>query len=182
MVTLGTTVVPPRVVPRVFTYIKKLIRYPKTRSRFWVNAQCAFLVTRKPLNVRMGKGKGAKVRFYTKISHATTLAAISSLRPGFKKKLKRFASIRLGRGVSIFEPLLGAKGVEWSQRHRTQTNFLRSRAAEIKTLLTFVRRPSLKFFFGRLFRAAWRKPRLRWRSKWPLLPRVSARLRARRKK
>jgi hypothetical protein len=130
----------------------------------------------------MGKGKGAKVRFYTKVSHSTTLAAISSLRPGFKKKLKRFASIRLGRVVSIFEPLLGPKGVEWSQRHRTQTNFLRSRAAEIKTLLAFVRRPSLKFFFGRLFRAAWRRPRLRWRFKWPLLPRVSARLKARRKK
>lgn len=130
----------------------------------------------------MGKGKGAKVRFYTKISHATSLAAISNLRSGFKKRLKRFTSIRLGRGVSIFEPLLGTQRVEWAQRHRTQTTFLRSRAAEIKTLLAFVRRPSLKFFFGRLFRAAWRRPRLRWRSKWPLLPRVSARLKARKKK
>lgn len=34
LVTLGATVVPPRVVPRIFTYIKKLVRYPKTRSRF----------------------------------------------------------------------------------------------------------------------------------------------------
>jgi hypothetical protein len=130
----------------------------------------------------MGKGKGAKVRLYTKISHATPLAAISSLRSGFKKRLKRFASIRLGRRVSILEPLLGFKGVEWAQRHRTQTNFLRARAAEIKTLLGFIRRPSIKFFFGKLFRAAWRRPRLRWRSKWPLLPRVNARLKARRKK
>jgi hypothetical protein len=102
----------------------------------------------------MGKGKGAKVRFYTKISHATPLAAISSLRSGFKKKLKRFVSIRLGRRVSLFEPSVGLKKVEWAQRHRTQTNFLRARAAEIKTLLTFVRRPALKFFFGKLFRAA----------------------------
>lgn len=159
--TLGTTVVPPRVVPRIFTYIKKMLRYPKTRSRFWVNAQCAFLVTRKPLNVRMGKGKGAKVRLYTMIGHSTALASVSSLRPGFKKKLKRFVGVRLGRRVSILEPSTGAFRVEWAQRHRTQTGFLRTRAAEIKALLTFIRRPSLKFFFGRLFRAAWRRPRLR---------------------
>ena len=34
LVTLGSIVVPPRVVPRIYTYIKKLIRYPRTRARF----------------------------------------------------------------------------------------------------------------------------------------------------
>jgi hypothetical protein len=116
------------------------------------------------------------------IGHSTALAAVSSLRPGFKKKLKRFVGVRLGRRVSILEPLMGKFGVEWAQQHRTQTGFLRARAAEIKALLIFIRRPSLKFFFGKLFRAAWRRPRLRWRSKWPLLPRISARLKARRQK
>lgn len=182
LVTLGTAVVPPRVVPRIFTYIKKLLRYPKTHSRFWVNAQCAFLVTRKPLNVRMGKGKGAKVRFYTKINHNVPLAAISSLREGFKKRLKRFVSIRLGRRVLIAGSPLSSSKIEWAQRHRTQTNFLKERAAELKVLLTFVRRPSLKFFFGKLFRRSWRKPRLRWRLKWPSLPKVSSKLKARRRK
>lgn len=146
--------VPPRVVPRIFTFIKKLIKYPKTRSRFWVNAQCSFLVTRKPLNVRMGKGKGAKVRFYTKIGHGSPLAAVSAVRDGLKKRLKRFVGIRLGRRVALAEPTPQHSQVEWAQRHRTQTNFLKERAAEIKTLLTFVRKPALKFFFGRLFRAA----------------------------
>lgn len=161
LITVGTTIVPPRVVPRIFTYIKKLIKYPKTRSRFWVNAQCSFLVTRKPLNVRMGKGKGAKVRFYTKINHGSPLAAFSTLRDGLKKRLVRFVSIRLGRRALLVEPSLSSSSVEWAQRHRTQINFLKGRAGEIKDLLTFVRRPSLKFFFGKLFRAAWRKPRLR---------------------
>lgn len=163
LITMGVTIVPPRVVPRIFTYIKKLIKYPKTRSRFWVNAQCAFLVTRKPLNVRMGKGKGAKVRFYTKIKHGSPIAALSAIRDGLKKRLKRFVGIRLGRRVALAEPSQQLEAVEWAQRHRTQVNFLKERAAEIKTLLTFVRKPSLKLFFGRLFRAAWRKPRLRWR-------------------
>jgi hypothetical protein len=161
LTTIGTTVVPPRVVPRVFTYIKKLIKYPKTRARFWVNAQCSFLVTRKPLNVRMGKGKGAKVRFYTKISHGVPLAAFSTIRDGLKRRLVRFVSIRLGRKVILAHPNLHPSPVEWAQRHRTQTNFLKQRAGEIKELLTFIRKPSLKFFFGKLFRAAWRKPRLR---------------------
>lgn len=154
LITLGTAIVPPRVVPRIFTYIKKLLRYPKTHSRFWVNAQCAFLVTRKPLNVRMGKGKGAKVRFYTKIRHNTPLAAISSLREGFKKRLKRFVSIRLGRRVFLSASPATSTKVEWTQRHRTQVNFLKERAAELKNLLTFIRKPSLKFFFGKLFRRA----------------------------
>ena len=122
------------------------------------------------------------MRFYTKISHSTTLAAVSSLRAGFKKKLKRFVSIRLGREVVILEPSRAGSGVEWAHRHRTQVDFLRTRAGEVKALLAFVRRPALKLFFGRLFRAAWRRPRLRWRSKWPLLPKVSMRIKARRKK
>jgi len=179
---VGATIVPPRVIPRIYTYIKKLIKYPKTRSRFWVNAQCAFLVTRKPLNVRMGKGKGAKVRFYTKIKHGAPLAAVSYIRDGFKRRLRRFVGIRLGRRVVFSEPRPQEGAVEWAQRHRTQTNFLRNRASEVKDLLTFVRKPSLKVFFSRLFRAAWRRPRLRWRWRWPLLPKISARLKSRKRK
>ena len=33
-VTLSSVVVPPRVVPRIYTYIKKLTKYPKNRLRF----------------------------------------------------------------------------------------------------------------------------------------------------
>lgn len=182
LVVMGTTIVPPRVVPRIFTYIKKLIRYPQTRSRFWVNAQCAFLVTRKPLNVRMGKGKGAKVRHYSLIGGSTSLASVSELRPGLKRKLKRFMGIRLGRKVFVLDPKRPTSKVEWSQAYRTQKDFLKARAGEVKTLLTFIRRPSIKLFFGRLFKAGFRKPRLRWRFRWPSLPKISMRLRGRRKK
>ncbi len=182
LVTLGSIVVPPRVVPRIYTFIKKLIRYPRTRARFWVNAQCAYLITRKPLNVRMGKGKGARIRPYTFLRDSSTLASVSCLRTGFKRRLRRFISIRLGRPVLLFSPLAVAPKVEWAQYHRTQVNFLRARAYEIKALLVYIRRPTLKFFFSRLFKAAWRKPRLRWRFNWPLLPRISARAKVRKKR
>ncbi len=175
---MSATTLPPRVVPRIFTYLKKLLKYPRTRARFWVNAQCAYLVTRKPLNVRMGKGKGAKVRFYTLLKHNTPVAALTRLRSGLQKRLRRFISVRLGRPVYVLRP--SVVGVEWAQRHRVQANFLRARASEVRALLPFIRRPLTKFFFSRLFRTAWRRPRLRWRLKWPLLSRLSVRLRARR--
>ena len=140
------------------------------------------MVTRKPLNVRMGKCKGAKVRLYTYIKKMTPLAAVSSLRGGLQKRLRRFISIRLGRPIFLLTPLQAFVKVEWAYRHRTQVNFLRERAAEVKALLLYIRRPSLKVFFGRLFRAAWRRPRLRWRFRWPLLPKISSRLRPRRRK
>lgn len=34
VVTLSPTIVPPRVVPRIYTYIKKMLRYPQNRARF----------------------------------------------------------------------------------------------------------------------------------------------------
>jgi hypothetical protein len=177
---MGPFVVPPRVVPRIYTYIKKMTKYPKSRIRFWVNAQCAHLITRKPLNVRMGKGKGAKVRLYSFFKGGSTLAAVSSLRQGLQKKLRRFVAIRLGRPIFILKPLKESRRAPWSQRHRTQPKFLREKAVEIKTLLDFIRKPALRFFFNRLFRFAWRKPRLKWRWRWPLLPKRSLKFKRKR--
>lgn len=179
-VPLGPIVVPPRVIPRIFTFLKKLIRYPKTRARFWVNAQCAHLITRKPLNVRMGKGKGAKVRLYTALGGGCAVAAVSHLRAGFRTRLRRFVAIRLGRPVALLTPTPTATPVLWAQRHRTQTASTRHRAQEVKALLALIRRPGLKVFFSRLFRAAWRRPRLRWRFWWASVPPAYARCRARR--
>ena len=103
-VPLGVFRTPPRVVPRIFTYVKKALRYPKCKSRFWVNAQCAYLVTRKPLNVRMGKGKGAKVRRYSAGRGQAPIAALSSARGGLRRRLRRFMATRLGSPVSIVAP------------------------------------------------------------------------------
>ena len=100
----------------------------------------------------MGKGKGAKVRLYAYIKHNNTLAALTSLRPGLAKRLRRFIAIRLGRPVRILRPAFTA--VAWAQRHRIQTNFLRARAVEVKALLLYIRRPVVKLFFNKLFRIA----------------------------
>lgn len=181
LVPVGFFCTPPRVVPRIFTYLKKILRYPKTKTRFWVNAQCSHLITRKPLNVRMGKGKGAKVRHYSKGWGRAPLAAFSYLRDGLQRKVRRFATIRVGRPVLVLAPPGGAGALPlWARQWRTQTSLLRERAREIKSLLTFIRRPRAKFFFGRLFRVAWRRARLRWRARWPLLPARGGALRGRR--
>lgn len=152
---LGTFCTPPRVVPRVFTYIKKTLRYPKTTSRFWVSAQCAYLVTRKPLNVRMGKGKGAKVRRYTKNKGGAPLAAVSAMRPGLRTKVRRFMGTRLGCPVTVLDPDPGVERPPlWARQWRTQAELLKDRARELKGLLKLIRRPATKTFFARLFRLA----------------------------
>lgn len=143
---------PPRVVPRVFTYLKKSLRYPKGKARFWVNAQCAHLVTRKPLNVRMGKGKGARVRRYSKGRGGSPVAAMSSGREGLRRRVKRFIGTRLGAPISV------TGGDEtapfWVRQWRTQAALIKERARELKALLKLIRRPLTKLFFARLFRLA----------------------------
>lgn len=179
-VPLGVFRTPPRVVPRIFTYVKKALRYPKCKSRFWVNAQCAYLVTRKPLNVRMGKGKGAKVRRYSAGRGQAPIAALSSARGGLRRRLRRFMATRLGSPVSIVAPEGGGEAPLWVRQWRTQAALLKDRAREIKGLLKLIRRPLTKLFFARLFRLVWRRPRLKWRFRWPLLARRAGAWRGRR--
>jgi hypothetical protein len=163
---------PPRVVPRIFTYFKKALRYPKATSRFWVSAQCAHLVTRKPLNVRMGKGKGARVRRYSKGHGGAPLAAVSVMRAGVRTRVRRFMATRLGCPVIVVgpDPALASLAL-WVRQWRAQAAVIRDRAIEIRGLIKLARRPSTKVFFAKLFGLAWRRPRLRWRRRWPLLPR-----------
>jgi hypothetical protein len=159
---LGFFCTPPRVVPRVFTYLKKALRYPKATARFWVNAQCAHLVTRKPLNVRMGKGKGARVRRYSKGHGQGPVAAVSAMRAGVRTRVRRFIATRLGCPILVLEPspALVAPPL-WVRQWRTQAALLRARARELRGLLKLVRRPMTKLFFARLFGLAWRRPRLK---------------------
>lgn len=165
-------------MPRVFTYLKKALRYPKGKVRFWVNAQCSHLITRKPLNVRMGKGKGARVRRYSKSRGGSPVAAMSSGREGVRRRIRRFIGIRLGTPISVAE---GAETAPfWVRQWRTQAALIKERARELKALLKLIRRPLTKLFFARLFRLAWRRPRLKWRGRWPLLPSRAAGRRGRR--
>jgi hypothetical protein len=48
-------------VERFFSWARRLVSFPLQRARFWVNVQVARVVTRKPLKIRMGKGKGGRV-------------------------------------------------------------------------------------------------------------------------
>lgn len=59
-------------------------------------------------------------------------------------------------------------------------DLIRERARELKYLLTMSRRPRTRSFFGRLFRLAWRRGRLRWRSRWAFLVKRGGILRGRR--
>lgn len=129
----------------------------------------------------MGKGKGAKVRRYSKVLGRSVLAALSGVRDGLRRRVRRFIGIRLGRPLALLAPACGeTPAPAWARQWRTQARLLRDRAFELKDLLTLLRRPQTRRFFARLFRLAWRRPRLRWRGRWPLLPRRAGKRRGRR--
>ena len=127
----------------------------------------------------MGKGKGAKVRCYTKGRGGGALAASSSMRIGMERRIRRFVGIRLGCPILVYHPT-SAVAPLWVRQWRTQAALLRGRAKELKGLLKLVRRPLTKLFFARLFKIAARRPRLKWRSRWPYAPTRAGGLRGRR--
>ena len=119
----------------------------------------------------MGKGKGARVRRYSKGRGQTPVAAMSSGREGLQRRVRRFMATRLGCPIVVAATEAGCPEAPlWVRQWRTQAALLKDRARELKALLKLVRRPLTKLFFARLFRLAWRRPRLKWRLRWPLLP------------
>ena len=65
-----------------YTHIRKLLGVTKRSVKFWLNLHACHLVTRKALNVRMGKGKGSRIGINARISAGNRIVGISFCRPG----------------------------------------------------------------------------------------------------
>lgn len=68
----------------------------RTRRFVWFNAFPHLPLTRKPLNVRMGKGKGKLEAWFTNVSGGTTLVEFKNLRKGRSSYFMKQMTHKLG--------------------------------------------------------------------------------------
>jgi hypothetical protein len=83
-----------RCVAYLFTYCKKLYRLSQKTSKVWLNLPSTNILTKKALNVRMGKGKGSKFGVNARVYPGNIVLAASAIRPGLWQKTVRFATAR----------------------------------------------------------------------------------------
>jgi ribosomal protein L16/L10AE len=72
----------PRCLESFYTHTRKLFNIPQKSTKFWLNLHACHLVTRKALNVRMGKGKGSKIGMNAVINAGTRLIGLNFGRLG----------------------------------------------------------------------------------------------------
>jgi hypothetical protein len=71
-----------RCVSYFFTYCKKLYRLSQKTSKVWLNLPSTNILTKKALNVRMGKGKGSKFGINARVYPGNVILAAAYVRPG----------------------------------------------------------------------------------------------------
>lgn len=99
---------------RLFVLARRTCPTATTVRRFWVNIQGAVVLTRKPENVRMGKGKGGKVGIQVRVYPGQPLLAFSAIRTGALWALYRRLRVRcrfvLGLQHALAQPLAPLEG------------------------------------------------------------------------
>ncbi len=66
------------------------------------------MVTRKPENVRMGKGKGGRAGVQVRVYPGVTLVAFSAIRRGALRALYRRLRVRCRFSIGVQYPISGA--------------------------------------------------------------------------
>lgn len=90
---------------KFYIWGKKLTAQPQTSARFWVNLQVSVVLTKKPANLRMGKGKGGRVGAVAKVNPGATLLALSWLRWGRIVTIARQIQVRCNFKIGYSRPL-----------------------------------------------------------------------------
>jgi hypothetical protein len=161
IVALGPGFLAPSLVERFVIWGKRNIAPTETLRRFWVNLQVASIITRKPANVRMGKGKGGRRDVQAPVHAGTTLIGFSALRPGVLQALHRRAQVRCGFRIGVcldmsgsnFEQRSGLVGhtPTWVSLQRLQPTYITPRFVQFKEELQKMRRPILWNYFAQIF-------------------------------
>lgn len=84
----------PRCLELIVTFARKSLNIPQKSTKIWVNLHACHLVTRKALNVRMGKGKGSRIGLNARVSAGNRIIAVNFCRLGLWVKLVRFVRAR----------------------------------------------------------------------------------------
>ncbi len=156
---MGAGFAPQALIERLYINARRVCPYLTTLRRFWVNVQCAIPVTRKPENVRMGKGKGGRSGMQARITPGLTLVAFSAIRPGTLRAITRrmrvrcrfvIAAFRAEQPYSVFQDFCGTPAT-WIRFRRVQPRYVTAQFSEFRETLRRLRRPALLGYFVRMF-------------------------------
>lgn len=84
-----------------FIIARKIFKNFKSISKFWIFLNTFYIVTRKALNVRMGKGKGSRKGLLSLVHSGSSILELKYCRLGLFLKLYRYISIRCSFNVKF---------------------------------------------------------------------------------
>lgn len=100
---LGPGLLYPHQLEAVRKFLKKQLKIYNSNSQIWFNIFPHFSYTKKPIEVRMGKGKGNITDWYSSIKIGTVLYEIKGLKKADAYKILKQSLVKLpfkGRVIS----------------------------------------------------------------------------------
>ncbi len=123
--------------------------------RFWVNLQANINVTRKPENVRMGKGKGTRKGVRAYVYSGTFIFRVSSMRKSLISFFFKKLQVRVPFKLASFskDQNYGICGIPytWIQHHMIQKKYIIQQLETYKNLLKKMHRPIILGYILRMF-------------------------------
>lgn len=147
---------------KLYIWGKRITLFPTKTTRFWVNLQLGKVLTKKPANLRMGKGKGGRVGSVAKVSSGSILLAISHIRAGLTAKIRRQIQVRSPFRVGLVRPHLQPIALRSKVWTKITGRYTRSRMYDIRYFLRKSNQSHLYAFVLFLFKWFKKTPRMVW--------------------
>ncbi len=97
-----------KTIRNFYIIFKKVFKFSRSITKFWIYLNVYYIITKKPLNVRMGKGKGSRKGRLSLVKSGNSLVELKYCRFGLFYKLYRYVSIRCSFNTNYF--FLRSKG------------------------------------------------------------------------
>lgn len=83
-----------RMVSNFYIRFKKIFKFFKSITKFWYNLYCSYIITKKALNVRMGKGKGSRKGRVCYVKSGAPIIEMTYCRLGLLLYLYKYIRVR----------------------------------------------------------------------------------------
>lgn len=83
-----------KTIKNFYILMKKTFKNFKSISKFWIYLNTKYIITKKPLNVRMGKGKGSRKGLLSLVKSGNSILELKYCRLGLFLKIYKYISVR----------------------------------------------------------------------------------------
>lgn len=98
-----------KTIKNFYIIFKKMFKFSRSITKFWIYLNVYYIITKKPLNVRMGKGKGSRKGRLSLVKSGNSLVELRYCRFGLFFKLYKYISTRCSFNTNYF--FLKSKGI-----------------------------------------------------------------------